>query len=189
MKNLIFILFIIFTACLITFSNVSGAETCPDGDGWTKIENSSPSFTSLDLPITKVCVKGGLNLILYEEDTNDGCYSVVGINTSTSSAGEGRECKDISHASFYVENPITPTPTSGVTPTINLTTTPTIKMTPTVIVEPTTEPTLTPQPTSKPELIQNVTPEPTLPSVEEQIEELKKELIEAYGEVPEMGFK
>jgi hypothetical protein len=85
--------------------------------GANKIENPGDTET-LTAPagqvITAVSIKAGTECIVFDADTNDGCYSVEGIGTGTvivTRVGSGPDCKEISHIEFTTSTEPPPTTT------------------------------------------------------------------------------
>jgi len=82
----------------------TGTEKCPAGSA--KIEAGPWEYCSKDGPITSVCIKAGNETYSFSADGEDKCYTVKGIGTDcvyVSGGGTGRDCKDISGVTFYVE--------------------------------------------------------------------------------------
>jgi len=105
--------------------------------------------------VTAVCVKAGTETIAVTADNT--CYSVSVFGTTEATVtkiGSGKNCKDISYATFYTQAP-TPTPTA--TPT----STPTDTPTPTTTATPTDTPTTTSTPTPTNTPTNTATPTPT----------------------------
>ncbi len=130
-------------------------------NNWYKDEHSPFGVTASGYTIDQICVKGGQNMITYNSNGSDGCWSVSGIGTQTASAvkvGQGSTCKDISHASFHRIVVPTVTPTLTLTPTLTPTVTPVPTNIPSVV--PSTSPTLTKTPTSNedPSITPSATP-------------------------------
>ena len=148
--------------------NATGQGNCADGQ--IKIESDPFTYTDPQaLPISLVWIKAGSaqstdgnQCIEFNQDSDNGCYLITGIGTSTVTAqkiGEGPDCKDISHIEIILAQteitPIltdTPTPTSSSIPTSTSTPTVTPQNTPQTSPTSTLVPTSTqsPQPTSTP---------------------------------------
>lgn len=95
--------------------------------------------------ITQVCVKASTDHFKFTSNTSDGCYTVSGIGTGSTTVERtgtpSSECQEISHIDVYYE----PSPTLTPTPP------PAGEPTPTESPTPTEEPTPTSNPTPTPE--------------------------------------
>ncbi len=82
----------------------NGTEKCPPGDA--KIESGPWQYCSKDGVITSICIKAGNRTYTFTADGSDKCYDVKGLGTDcvyVSGGGTGRDCKEISGITFYVE--------------------------------------------------------------------------------------
>lgn len=121
-------------------------ETCPDGDGWTKVDSEELSQYPV-IGATQYCFKAG-------SDNSQGCEGGL-----FQSWPQGEGVCGLSHWSYYI--PATPTPTNTPVPSVTVTSspTPTVTLTPTVTNTPTV--TLTPTATSTPTPTSTTEPTPT----------------------------
>lgn len=148
----------IFTPPILGVTYATNFHTCPEGNGWTKIDwsdhrDDATYSASAGKFIDEVCVKGGQTKRFYTSDGTQGCWKVDFKNSGAQVKVEevGHHCSpDISHVSYHQSNIVTPTPTPTATPTP--TPTPVVTPTPTPVVTPTPTPvaTATPNPTSTP---------------------------------------
>ncbi len=96
---------LVFSVALLAgaaFAN--GTEKCPAGSA--KIESGPWQYCSTDGYITSICIKAGNKTYSFSADGEDKCYTVKGIGTScvyVTGGGTGRDCKEISGVTFYVE--------------------------------------------------------------------------------------
>ena len=167
-----FIAFLAFQT--VSMTNVSASDVCPGGDNswsnnWYKDEHSSFGVTASGYVIDQICVKGGQNMVTFNSNGSNGCWSVSGIGTQTGSAvkvGQGSSCKDISHASFHRVVVASPTPSTAPTaiPTAIPTTVPTAVPTSVPTTAPTAIPTSIPSvtPIVTVAVDPSVSPEPTI---------------------------
>ncbi len=162
----------LFVPTKVLFADNQGQGDCEAGYVF-KDEDGSDGFTyEGDTVITRVIIKAGSaqstdgnQCTEFTEDGENGCYEVEGLGTTSvtvTKIGDGPDCKDISHASFYAdsEEEPTPTPTPTPTPEPTPTPTPTPEPTPTPTPEESDE-TSDPTPTPTPEPTPTPTPTPT----------------------------
>ncbi len=99
-------------------SAIAGRQQCP-ADGENKVDVAGGStFTCPEGVITGICIKAGNKTFGVgaggSDAGPDGCYTYGGEGTTTGTTnriGSGRDCKGISHSSFYCGPGPTPTPT------------------------------------------------------------------------------
>ncbi|MBD3250317.1 MAG: hypothetical protein GF381_01990 [Candidatus Pacebacteria bacterium] len=152
---------VIALSTLVLLGLTNGAVTasdnvCPEDNGWAKEENlngHSWEKTSEDQVISDVCVKGGQpendKGYLYPFGEDNDCVTISGLYTNELTVTINSECSELSHVSYKLSVPPTPTPTEEPDPTATPSATPTQEPTVTPTQEPTTTPTATP--TEKPE--------------------------------------
>ncbi len=161
-KHLTKTIVILLTLSIVFYTRINlyaqGMGNCADGQ--IKIESDPFTYTDPQgLPISSIWIKAGSaqstddnQCTQFDQDSNNGCYSVTGIGTSTVTAqkvGDGPDCKDISHIEIVlVQAENTPTTINTPTPTLTLTSTPTPLPTDTPEVTSQPNPTSTPLPTS-----------------------------------------
>ena len=164
MSNLIIATTVALILYLLFFGLVSGQqETCPDGNGWTKIDSGDLTLYPVD-GVTEYCFK-------YGSVDSQGCEG--GISPVWPPVTDGKYC-DLSHWSYFTRTDPTATPSGTLTPTSRPTATPSATLTPTSIPSGTPTPTLIP--TSTP------TPGPTDTPVSDEVwEEIREIEGEVYG--------
>ena len=123
-------------------------ETCPEGNGWTKINSGDLSLFPVD-GATQYCFKAGQFIV---NEIPSGGFGQSGPCNQQAV----QQC-DLSHWSYFIPT-TTPTPTPTATPTP----TPTATPTPTPTTTPTSSPTATPTPTPDNEPTPTPTPTPTV---------------------------
>ena len=95
---------LVFSVALLAGAAFAGTEKCPAGSA--KIESGPWQYCSNDGFITSICIKAGTQTYSFTADGENKCYTVKGIGTScvyVTGGGTGRDCKDISGVTFYVE--------------------------------------------------------------------------------------
>lgn len=142
----------LFGGYLLSGSRVlaTGQETCPEGDGWVKVNDLSSYEYTYDTPegfvVTDNCYKHSTYVHYGTGDTVEA--------DSHFECNPWWNCKwkkyELSHASFKLEE-VEPTPTPTPTPTEEPTPTPTPTEEPTPTPTPEETPTPTPTPTPQPE--------------------------------------
>jgi len=98
--------------------------------------------------ISSVFIKAGSEqtgdgCFLYETDTNDGCYTIGGINSQTvtvAKIGDGDDCKDISHVEFVLDPGSSPSPSLSPSPSPSSSTDPSPSPSPSSSTDPSPSP-------------------------------------------------
>lgn len=159
------LLALMFLLLAIGSNVIAKQATCEQDNGWTKIDSDDLS----QYPVASAsayCFKAG-------SDNSKGCDGGLFDSWPQPDGTCG-----LSHWSYYVAPDVSPTPSISPSPTASQSASPT----------PSVEPSPSPSPTPTPSVDPSPTPSPT-PTVEQQVEDLKQELIEEYGEVPALGYK
>lgn len=189
MKKKIFILFVLLSACLLTAQIVLNQETCPEGNGWTKVETAGdPMSITIEADpgclIDDVCTKRATIIDWFwdqfvaiftvsYDDHAISHYSYTQVcepdNTSTPTATPTETGEPTSTVTATATATVTATFTADPTATLSMTPTSTVTATndpeqptktPTEPEEPT--PTDTPEePTETPTPTHTFTPEPS----------------------------
>ena len=160
----------------ISLTTVGATETCPQDNGWTKIDSDDLSSYPVE-GATQYCFK-------YGSPKSQGCEG--GISDVWPPETEEKYC-GLSHWSYFIGEEPTPTPQDRVTPTP--TASPSATPTPTEkpVLSPTPTPTLTPAPTNTP--TPGPTATPTVAPMSDEAEEEYRELLEEKPYLKDLGIK